>query len=207
MIRIACSDSEASCLIASLITEIAMPCPCEGGPLHICGTGPDGAPAEVRILGGGVYEIEGPTAETVAIIRERRCLSERKDQELTIITKARDLVDETMSRTKKFDKRLRFTLSNRIDEKALDVLEAIVEANEINPAIETDPQRRAKLCMVRFDLQTSALTGCKMLLIFLDIAKTHGQIDNRACEFWTKRVLDVKYMTAAWRKKDAARFR
>ena len=118
-------------------------------------------------------------------------MSERKDQELTIITKARDLVDETMSRTKKFDKRLRFTLSNRIDEKALDVLEAIVEANEINPAIETDPQRRAKLCMVRFDLQTSALTGCKMLLIFLDIAKTHGQIDNRACEFWTKRVLDV----------------
>ena len=98
-------------------------------------------------------------------------MSERKDQELTIITKARDLVDE------------------------------------INPAIETDPQRRAKLCMVRFDLQTSALTGCKMLLIFLDIAKTHGQIDNRACEFWTKRVLDVKYMTAAWRKKDAARFR
>lgn len=49
-------------------------------------------------------------------------MSERKDQELTIITKARDLVDETMSRTKKFDKRLRFTLSNRIDEKALDVL-------------------------------------------------------------------------------------
>ena len=74
MIRIACSDSEASCLIASLITEIAMPCPCEGGPLRICGTGPDGAPAEVRILGGGVYEIEGPTAETVAIIRERRGL-------------------------------------------------------------------------------------------------------------------------------------
>lgn len=49
-------------------------------------------------------------------------LSERKDQELTIITKARDLVDETMSRTKKFDKRLRFTLSNRIDEKALVVI-------------------------------------------------------------------------------------
>lgn len=107
-------------------------------------------------------------------------MSERKDQELTIITKARDLVDETMSRTKKFDKRLRFTLSNRIDEKALDVLEAIVEANEINPAIETDPQRRAKLCMVRFDLQTSALTGCKMLLIFLDIAKTHGRRSTTA---------------------------
>ena len=69
MIRIACSDSEASCLIASLITEIAMPCPCEGGPLRICGTGPDGAPAEVRILGGGVYcagtlELSGTTSIT-----------------------------------------------------------------------------------------------------------------------------------------------
>ena len=30
--------------------------------------------SERQILGGGVYEIEGPTAETVAIIRERRCL-------------------------------------------------------------------------------------------------------------------------------------
>ena len=30
--------------------------------------------SEKQILGGGVYEIEGPTAETVAIIRERRCL-------------------------------------------------------------------------------------------------------------------------------------
>lgn len=48
-------------------------------------------------------------------------MSERKDQELTIITKARDLVDETMSRTKKFDKRLRFTLSIRPDVLKKDV--------------------------------------------------------------------------------------
>ena len=56
MIRIACSDSEASCVIA-------------GNRL----TGEMKA-SEKQILGGGVYEIEGPTAETVAIIRERRCL-------------------------------------------------------------------------------------------------------------------------------------
>lgn len=122
-------------------------------------------------------------------------MSERKDQELTIITKARDLVDETMSRTKKFDKRLRFTLSNRIDEKALDVLEAIVEANEINPAIETDPQRRAKLCMVRFDLQTSALTGCKMLLIFLD---NYGSQVGKGTHFGLNRLRD--FMREYYRK-------
>lgn len=74
MIRIACSDDEASCLIASLIAETVTPCPCKGGPLRICGIGPDGQHVEVRVLGGGVYEIEEPTAEHVAVIRERRCL-------------------------------------------------------------------------------------------------------------------------------------
>lgn len=74
MIRVACGDDEASCLIASLIAETVTPCPCEGGPLRICGNGPDGQHVEVRVLGGGVYEIEGPTAEYVAKIRERRCL-------------------------------------------------------------------------------------------------------------------------------------
>lgn len=39
MIRIACSDSEASCLIASLITEIAMPCPCEVARFASAGPG------------------------------------------------------------------------------------------------------------------------------------------------------------------------
>lgn len=73
MIRIACSDDEASCLIASLIAETVTPCPCKGGPLRICGIGPDGQHVEVRVLGGGVYEIEGPTAGHVAVIRERRC--------------------------------------------------------------------------------------------------------------------------------------
>ena len=81
MIRIACSDSEASCLIASLITEIAMPCPCEGGPLRICGTGPDGAPAEVRILGGGA---------------ERRGLAEDVDEDFGLIVRRTDGARETV---------------------------------------------------------------------------------------------------------------
>lgn len=130
-----------------------------------------------------------------------------KDQELTIISKARDLVDETMSRTEKFPKRVRFNLSNRMDGMAQDILEYIVMANETNPDLETDPARRAEAKVDRRKLQTLALTRCKVLLIFIDIALGRQLIDRRVCEYWSKRVLDVKYMTAAWRKKDAARFR
>ena len=48
MIRVACDNDAASCLIASVIAETETPCPCEGGPLRICGAGPDGQHVEVR---------------------------------------------------------------------------------------------------------------------------------------------------------------
>ena len=66
---------------------------------------------------------------------------------------------------------------------------------------------KATIAQISDDRRVQVVIIGMMLPIFLDIAKTHGQSDIRACEFWTKRVLDVKYMTAAWRKKDAARFR
>lgn len=37
-------------------------------------------------------------------------------------------------------------------------------------------------------------------------ALERGYIDIRRCEDWTKKILDVKNLTASWRKKDAARF-
>lgn len=73
MIRVACDNDAANCLIASIIAETETPCPCEGGPLRICGAGPDGRHVEVRILGGGVYEIEGVDPDQLAAIRARRC--------------------------------------------------------------------------------------------------------------------------------------
>ena len=73
MIRVACDNDTASCLIASIITETATPCPCEGGPLRICGTGMEGQRVEVRVMGDGVYEIDGVEPEQLAAIRARRC--------------------------------------------------------------------------------------------------------------------------------------
>lgn len=81
-----------------------------------------------------------------------------KDQDLTIISKARDLVDETMNRTENFPKRVRFNLSNRMDGMAQDILEYIVMANETNPDLEKDPARRAEAKVERRKLQTLALT-------------------------------------------------
>lgn len=112
-----------------------------------------------------------------------------KPGELTAISKAKDLVNHTMwASNKVFPKSVRFTLSQRMETAALDVLECLIEANEIFP-------RSAAETAERLDL-----------LNLLDIALERGYIDIRRCEDWTKKILDVKNLTASWRKKDAARF-
>jgi hypothetical protein len=100
---------------------------------------------------------------------------------------------------KVFPKSVRFTLSQRMETAALDVLECLIEANEIFPHSAAETAER-------LDLQKRALTKCKLLLNLLDIALERGYIDIRRCEDWTKKILDVKNLTASWRKKDAARF-
>lgn len=123
-----------------------------------------------------------------------------KPGELTAISKAKDLVNHTMwASNKVFPKSVRFTLSQRMETAALDVLECLIEANEIFPHSAAETAER-------LDLQKRALTKCKLLLNLLDIALERGYIDIRRCEDRTKKILDVKNLTASWRKKDAARF-
>ena len=120
--------------------------------------------------------------------------------ELTAVTKAKDLLNHTLwASNKVFPKSVRFTLSQRMETAALDILQDLIEANEIYPR---SPEEAAK----RAGLQQEALTQCKVLLNLLDIALERGYIDIRMCEDWTKKILDVKNLTASWKKKDATRF-
>ena len=120
--------------------------------------------------------------------------------ELTAITKAKDLVDHTFwASNKVFPKSVRFTLSQRMETLSLDILQYLIEANEIFPRSSEQAARRA-------DLQHIALTKCKVLLNLLDIALERGYVDTRRCENWTEKILDVKNLTAAWKKSDELRF-
>lgn len=86
--------------------------------------------------------------------------------ELTIITKAKDLVNHTLKLTNNanlFPKKVRFTLCQRMQNITLQILHDIIAANEIYPQTAAEWKRR-------LDLQREVLTGCKMFLTFLDIA-------------------------------------
>lgn len=123
--------------------------------------------------------------------------------DLTIICKAKDLVNHTLrltNNTKLFPKKVRFTLCQRMQDITIKILHDIIAANEIYP--QTPAEMKARL-----DLQKEVLTNCKVFLNFLDIALEQGYIDIRRCEYWTGLTTDVKNLCASWRKKDADRFR
>lgn len=122
--------------------------------------------------------------------------------DLTVITKAKDLVSHTLRLTNNselFPKKVRFTLCQKMQNITLEILHDIIAANEIFPTTEEEARRRLAL-------QREVLTNCKMFLTFLDISLEQGYIDIRRCEYWSKLTLDVKNLTAAWRQKDATRF-
>lgn len=57
----------------------------------------------------------------------------------------------------------------------------------------------------RLRLIGKVLDGCFLLLEYIQIVQDMGVISLKKSEIWTKKVLDVKYMTASWKKNDGAR--
>ncbi|GHU95052.1 hypothetical protein FACS1894208_07200 [Clostridia bacterium] len=124
----------------------------------------------------------------------------RPAPEFGLITKAKDLVKHTdmMTSEKRYPKKYRFTLVNRLQEKTLDIFECIAEANELNL---NDPAESRE----RLRLERRALTVCKTVLFLIEVSFEKSLISNDQCAAWVKTVMDVKNMTANWYKKDRER--
>lgn len=57
----------------------------------------------------------------------------------------------------------------------------------------------------RLRLIGQVLDGCSLLIEYIQTVLDLGVISLEKSERWTKKVLDVKYMTASWKKNDGAR--
>lgn len=120
---------------------------------------------------------------------------------LRVLPVAENLVDYTLDLTdnvKRFPKKVRFTIVNRVQDCVLTVYTNILDANEIYP-IRTEQDR-----VDRLNLQRDALTACKKLLFFVKLAKKRHYIDEGTFDTWTNKVLDVKVMVAAWYNAEQA---
>lgn len=75
----------------------------------------------------------------------------------------------------------------------------IQEANELDL---TDPQEYRER---RYE-QKKALTECKTVLFLIELSFEKELISSEQCAEWTRHVMNVKNMTAKWRKQDRERF-
>lgn len=125
----------------------------------------------------------------------------KEPSEFGVIVKAKDLVKHSFTitnNTTKFPKKYRFTVVNRIQDKAVDIFECVLEANELD-------LRDAQEFKERQGLQAKAMTYCKELLFLIELSQEMGFIALSSCEYWSKLVIEVKAMTAAWKKRDKTR--
>lgn len=125
--------------------------------------------------------------------------SNKNDSPLHVLPVAEKLIDYTLDLTdnaKRFPKRVRFSITNKIQGHVMAIYDGLLEANEIFP-IRTEADRTERLC-----LQRAALTECKKLLHMIELTKKRSYIDKDTFDYWTKLTLDVKFMTAKWYKAE-----
>ena len=83
---------------------------------------------------------------------------ERKQSELTVITKAKDLCSYVMTVTQKSPKQFRFTFVSRLQNLALSAIENLFRANDVFVS-KTDMHSQKE----RLSYQRSAMTDLKLL--------------------------------------------
>ena len=109
--------------------------------------------------------------------------SNKNDSPLHVLPVAERLIDYTLDLTdnaKRFPKRVRFSITNKIQGHVMAIYDDLLEANEIFP-IRTEADRTERL-----RLQRTALTECKKLLHMIELSKKRTYIDKDTFDYWTK---------------------
>lgn len=120
------------------------------------------------------------------------------NDDLKVIVKAKELVVHTIKLTSncnKFPKKYRFTLCDKMQNKAMTIYELLLEANRTPLSFKS----------VRSEMQTKAIMNCDQLLFYIELCLELDIIASNSAEYWSKLVSDIKFMTIAWRTKDKER--
>lgn len=121
------------------------------------------------------------------------------ETDLKVIIKAKALAKHTFTLTSnanRYPKKYRFSLVDKMQNKCLNIYEALFEANRTDVK---DFKRE------RLELQTKAITYCDELLFYIELSQELNIINTKSMEYWSKMVCDIKHMAIAWRTKDRNR--
>ena len=125
---------------------------------------------------------------------------ERKQSELQVITKAKDLCSYVMTVTQKSPKHFRYTFVRRLQNLTLSVIENLYRANDTYV-------KRGDLAGIekRLELQRTAMTDLKVLGYFYMLAMEQECILPKQYEQIARQVADCQNPLGAWINSDRKR--
>ena len=127
----------------------------------------------------------------------------KTQNDLVVVTKAKDLCEYVMTITQKCSKEHRYTYVSRLQNLAMDVLENIFRANAVY--VENGPEKREK-CRQRLDFQHEALLGLRMLAYFAELGAKQKVILFKQYEQIAVQSTNCMNLLGAWINSDKKRF-
>lgn len=125
---------------------------------------------------------------------------ERKQSELTVITKTKDLCSYVIKVTQKSPKQFRFTFVSRLQNLALSVIENLFRANDVFVSkIDINAQKE------RLSMQRKAMTDLKLLGYIALLSMEQGCILPKQYEQISRQIYDCQNLLGAWMNSDRRR--
>jgi hypothetical protein len=118
------------------------------------------------------------------------------ENDLKVIVKAKELAVHSFkltSNSNRYPKKYRHSLCDRIQIISMDLYEALMEANRIN-----NVTNRRERC----DMISRAVILCDKLLFYIELSMMLSLLNPQSAEYWSKMVMDIKYMSLAWRTRE-----
>ena len=125
---------------------------------------------------------------------------ERKQSELTVITKAKDLCAYIMTVTQRSPKQFRFTFVSRLQNLALSVIENLFRANDVFVSRQDVIAQKERL-----GYQRAAMTDLKLLGYISLLAAEQGCILLKQYEQISRQITDCQNLLGAWMNSDRKR--
>lgn len=128
-----------------------------------------------------------------------------RKSELSVVVTAKDLCRYIVTVTDKSPKKFRFTMTSRLQNYSLTIIESLLNANEIRVY-----GRDGKVDMTRLskrrNYQQNALTNIKMLSYMSQVAMEQQCILPKQYEQITKKLYDCQNLLGGWVKSDNKRY-
>lgn len=124
----------------------------------------------------------------------------KKQSELLVITRSKDLCSYIMTVTQKSPRHFRYTFVNRLQNLSLEIIENIYRANDTFVTRDVPT-----LYKERLEFQHRALTGLKLLGYFAMLAMEQGCILPKQYEQIARQCSDCQSLVGAWINSDRRR--